>query len=80
VTEFAQRTIDLARRNVAEGGRPFATVIIRDGEVLAESANRVAQTSERSGGRRKSTVVPPGRADDIVAPPTASLMSAYACR
>jgi guanine deaminase len=46
VTEFAQRTIDLARRNVAEGGRPFATVIIRDGEVLAESANRVAQTND----------------------------------
>jgi guanine deaminase len=146
VTEFAQRTIDLARRNVAEGGRPFATVIIGDGEVLAESANRVAQTNdptahaeipairdactkldtehylddrkyfevstfydefaktwdrrrppmrcepheaavdayrfwnERRGGRRKSTVVPPGRADDIAAPPTASLISAYACR
>ena len=36
--------------------------------------------NERRGGRRKSTVVPPGRADDIAAPPTASLISAYACR
>jgi guanine deaminase len=46
VTDFAQRTIDLARQNVAEGGRPFATVIVKDGEVLAESANKVAQTND----------------------------------
>jgi tRNA(Arg) A34 adenosine deaminase TadA len=46
VTDFAQRTIDLARQNVAEGGRPFATVIVQDGEVLAESANKVAQTND----------------------------------
>ena len=46
MTDFAQRMIDLAARNVAEGGRPFATVIVRDGEVLAESANKVAQTND----------------------------------
>jgi guanine deaminase len=46
VTSFAQRTIDLARRNVAEGGRPFATVIVKDGKVLAESANKVVQTHD----------------------------------
>jgi guanine deaminase len=46
VVDFAQRTIDLARKNVAEGGRPFATVIVKDGEVLAESANKVAQTHD----------------------------------
>ncbi|WP_094286865.1 nucleoside deaminase [Mycobacterium lehmannii] len=44
--DFVQRTVDLARRNVEEGGRPFATVIARDGEVLAESANQVAQTHD----------------------------------
>lgn len=44
--DFAQRTIDLAQRNVEEGGRPFATIIVRDGEVLAESPNLVAQTSD----------------------------------
>ena len=44
--DFAQRTIDLAHRNVDEGGRPFATVIVDDGEVLAESPNRVAQTHD----------------------------------
>jgi guanine deaminase len=46
VTDFAQRTIDLARQNVAEGGRPFAAVIVQDGEILAESANKVAQTND----------------------------------
>jgi tRNA(Arg) A34 adenosine deaminase TadA len=46
VTDFAQRTIELARQNVAEGGRPFATVIVKHGKVLAESANRVAQTND----------------------------------
>jgi guanine deaminase len=44
--DFAQRTIDVARRNVQDGGRPFATVIARDGEILAESANQVAQTND----------------------------------
>lgn len=44
--DFVQRTIDLAMKNVEEGGRPFATVIVRDGRVIAESANRVAQTND----------------------------------
>ena len=46
MTDFAQRTIDLARQNVAEGGRPFATVIVQYGQILAESANKVAQTND----------------------------------
>ena len=44
--DFAAHTIDLARRNVAEGGRPFATVIVKEGEILSESANQVAQTHD----------------------------------
>ncbi|MFI2641834.1 nucleoside deaminase [Streptomyces sp. NPDC018610] len=44
--DFAQHTIDIARRNVDEGGRPFATVVVKDGEILAESPNRVAQTDD----------------------------------
>lgn len=44
--DFAQRTIDIARANVADGGRPFATVIVQDGEILAESPNQVAQTND----------------------------------
>ena len=44
--DFAQRAIDMARHSVAQGGLPFATVIAKDGEVLAESTNRVAQTHD----------------------------------
>lgn len=44
--DYAQRTIDIARRNVADGGRPFACVIARGGEILGESANQVAQTMD----------------------------------
>ncbi|AZG06698.1 nucleoside deaminase [Pigmentiphaga sp. H8] len=44
--DFVKHTINLAMKNVEEGGRPFATVIVRDGEILAESPNLVAQTSD----------------------------------
>ncbi|WP_268624935.1 hypothetical protein [Paenibacillus alvei] len=43
--DFVKRTIQLALTNVEEGGRPFATVIVRDGEIIAESPNLVAQTN-----------------------------------
>ena len=46
VQDLAGRTIELARQNVEAGGRPFACVIARDGEVIAESANLVAQTHD----------------------------------
>jgi tRNA(Arg) A34 adenosine deaminase TadA len=46
VVDYVQRTIDIARNNVTAGGRPFATVIVRDGEILAESPNLVAQSHD----------------------------------
>jgi guanine deaminase len=44
--DFAQRTIDLAQRSVAEGGLPYATIIVKDGEILAEATNRVPDTHD----------------------------------
>nr|WP_233711152.1 nucleoside deaminase [Lederbergia citrisecunda] len=44
--DYVKRTIDLALKNVEEGGRPFATVIVRNGEIIAESPNLVAQTHD----------------------------------
>jgi guanine deaminase len=44
--DFAKRTIDIARTSVAEGGLPFGTVIVKDGEILAECTNRVRQTRD----------------------------------
>ena len=44
--DFIARTIELARENVERGGRPFACVIAKEGAILAESANLVAQTHD----------------------------------
>ena len=70
MTDFAQRTIDLARQNVAEGGRPFATAIVQDGGDQRRLPMRYERRdaavdvyrfwNERNGGQRKSTIVPPG--------------------
>lgn len=39
--EFMKRAIDLSEQNVQNGGGPFAAVIVKDGEIVAEGANRV---------------------------------------
>ncbi len=44
--KFVRRTIELAKENVSKGGRPFACLIVKDGEVLVESPNLVAQTHD----------------------------------
>ena len=45
--EFMRRAIALAMENVRSGaGGPFATVIVKDGSVLAEGANRVTATND----------------------------------
>jgi len=45
--EFMRRAIALAMENVRSGaGGPFAAVIVKDGSVLAEGANRVTATND----------------------------------
>ncbi len=39
--EYLRRAIALATANVAAGGGPFGAVIVREGHVIAEGANRV---------------------------------------
>lgn len=56
--DFAQRTIDLARRNVEEGGRPFATVIVKDGKFSPKpQPGRPDQRPDRARGDPRD---PPG--------------------
>ena len=45
--DFIQRTIDLAKQNVEQGGRPFACIIVKEDEIIAEAVNLVAQTRPR---------------------------------
>jgi guanine deaminase len=44
--DFAQRAIDIARASVAEGGLPFGTVIVKDGEIIAEARNIVPESHD----------------------------------
>ena len=40
------RTVELAARNVDAGGKPFATLLVKDGEVVVEATNQVSQSGD----------------------------------
>jgi guanine deaminase len=44
--DFMRRAIALALENVRAGGGPFASVIAKDGKIIAEGANRVTATND----------------------------------
>ena len=44
--KFVKRTIEIAKENVRKGGRPFACLIVKDGKILVEASNQVAQTHD----------------------------------
>ena len=45
--DFLLRAVELARQNVLAGtGGPFAALIVRNGEVIAEAANSVTSTND----------------------------------
>jgi tRNA(Arg) A34 adenosine deaminase TadA len=45
--EFMRRAIELATRNVVTGaGGPFAALVVRDGQIVAEAANSVTATND----------------------------------
>lgn len=44
--DFAHHTVALARHAVETGGLPFATVIVKDGKIIAEATNRVSDTHD----------------------------------
>ncbi len=43
---FVQRSVDLALENVDAGGKPFACLLVRDGEIVLEATNQVSQTGD----------------------------------
>ena len=46
--DLMRRTLDLAQENVKNGGRPFASLIVKDGEVVVEAVNTVHLTKDPS--------------------------------
>ena len=41
--DWLGQAVDLARRNVTEGGGPFGAIVVRGGEIIAEGVNRVTR-------------------------------------
>ena len=43
---FMRRAVELSIENVNNGGGPFGAVIVKDGEIIAEGANRVTANND----------------------------------
>ena len=43
---YLKAAIDLARTNVARGGRPFGALVVKDGKVIANGVNEVVATDD----------------------------------
>lgn len=44
--QFLQQAIALARRNIEKGGRPFGAVIVKDGKIISEGVNQMAELND----------------------------------
>ncbi|MGD9770067.1 MAG: nucleoside deaminase [Pseudolabrys sp.] len=47
--DFMREAVDLARANIRDGGRPFAALLVRDGEVIARAVNDIHRTNDPTG-------------------------------
>lgn len=45
-TRFLRQAIELAHTNLAKGGRPFAAVLVKDGEAIATGVNEILATND----------------------------------
>lgn len=54
--EFLSQAIELARQNIAKGGRPFGAVVVKDGEVIASGVNEVLSTNDPTAHAEMSAV------------------------
>lgn len=46
---FMKRAVELALKNVEEGGDPFGAVLVKDGEIIAEGVNELHKRFDVSG-------------------------------
>jgi tRNA(Arg) A34 adenosine deaminase TadA len=45
-SRFLCQALELARANIAKGGRPFGAIVVRDGEVIATGVNEIHSTND----------------------------------
>lgn len=45
-TRFLTEAIDLARSNIARGGRPFGAVVVKDGKIIATGVNEIHRSND----------------------------------
>lgn len=54
--KFMQQAIQISIDNMANGGGPFGAVIVKDGEVIAEGANRVVPNNDPTAHAEVSAI------------------------
>ena len=54
--EFMARAIQLSIENVEKGGGPFGAVIVKDGEIIAESSNSVTIDNDPTAHAEVNTI------------------------
>lgn len=49
MNQFMERALELAEKNVRDGGQPFGAVLVKDGKIVAEGVNELHHTYDISG-------------------------------
>lgn len=44
--ELLQYTVNLAKENVAQGGRPFAALVVKEGQVISHGVNQILLSND----------------------------------
>lgn len=53
---FLSKAIELARANIARGGRPFGAVVVKDGEIIASGVNEILSTNDPTAHAELSAI------------------------
>lgn len=53
---FLNEAIELARSNIAKGGRPFGAVLVKDGVVVSRGVNEIAATNDPTAHAEMSAI------------------------
>jgi tRNA(Arg) A34 adenosine deaminase TadA len=74
-SDFLCQAIELARENIARGGRPFGAVVVRDGEVVASGVNEVLSSNDPTAHAEMSAI---RAASQVLASPRLDGCAVYA--